>query len=227
MACNFTFAHYGEILRKALDEGYAFHTFSGLLDARPQGRVMVLRHDVDSHLQRAAEFSRIEASLGVKATYFIRAHTAYNPFEYNNFKVLAGIMAAGHEVGLHAEMGDFAKFNPGATPEEYLSRAKKFLEACIGVPVKGVSPHRDLDYQVNSLPILEAMDFRALGFNYHSYEDVFVKECKYVSETLSPHISWREGCPCGLLGKFGRICLMTHPRWWFHSHPREGEFAWP
>ncbi|MFH1780316.1 MAG: hypothetical protein ABH803_04235 [Candidatus Micrarchaeota archaeon] len=230
LTCSFTFKHYGEIIKKALSEGYVFYSFNDYLKKKPSGKIFLLRHDVDNHFNKAKEFALIENSLGVKATYFFRVHAAYNLFEYNNFKDLRFIDESGHEIGLHAEVGDFDLFNKGIGCEELLRRDKAYLEACLGHKITGVAPHRDWDYQVNTLSIVEKMNLKEFGFEYHAYQEEFhggvgenASGVKYLSETFKPHLTWREECPCKFVGKKEKICLMTHPAWWFHEHPRERE----
>ncbi len=223
MNCSFTFAHYGEIIQKALDEEYQFPTFAKYIEKKPKGKMLFLRHDIDNHFYRTNEFARVENNLGVTATYFFRVHTGYNIFEYNNYRVIKNLEAKGHEIGLHSEIGDFEKFNPGIDYFELLRREKRFIESCIGHEIKGFSTHRDLDYQVNSLDIIKEFDFKSLGFTYQAYQPEFHGEAKYLSETLNPHIGWREKCPCKYIGTEEKICILAHPAWWYNIHPREGE----
>ncbi len=223
MNCDFTFKHYSEIIQKALDNGYTFYTFGEYIEKKPKGKAMLLRHDIDNHFFRITDFAKAEQEKNVKATYFLRVHTEYNIFEYNNCNILFQLEKDGHEIGLHTEIGDFEKFNPGIDYLELLKREKNFIEACIGHDIRGFSAHRDFDYQVNSLDIINTLDYKSLGFTYQAYQDEFHKNAKYISEVVSGHIGWREKCPCKYVGERDVICLLAHPAWWYNSHPREGE----
>src|SRR5690349_3244188 len=108
MACDFTFRHYGETIERALKEGYRFYTHHDYWHRRPDGPSILLRHDIDNFMKRAAEFSRIEASLGVPATYFVRIHGEYNIFHVNDYLRLKSMTEAGHELGLHSDVVEFA-----------------------------------------------------------------------------------------------------------------------
>ncbi len=223
MPCNFTFKHYEEIIQKALECEYVFYTFNEYIDKKPKGNAMLMRHDIDNHLYRTADFARIENTKKVKATYFFRVHAPYNIFEFNNYKLIKSLEKTGHEIGIHTEIGDFEKFNPSEDYLQLLKREKEFMEACLGHKITGFSSHRDFDYQVNPLPIINNLDYRSIGFKYFAYQDEFHKDAKYISEVVSGHITWREGCPCTFIGKNEKICLLTHPAWWYNEHPREGE----
>jgi len=225
MDYDFTFNHYKEVITKALEAGYTFYTFSEYHAKKPKGKTFLLRHDVDNFFERAAGFARVEDELGVKATYFLRVHTHYNPFEYNNYALLKRLESAGHELGLHTEASEFAAMHGAEKPDALLAREKAFLEACLGHEVHGLAPHRDINYAANTLPLLQGMDLAAMGFDYQAYEDVFVKESKYVSERIDGHIGWYEHGPEEYIDKFDKITLLTHPQWWFEKHPREGRIA--
>ena len=47
MDCNFSFKHYEETLKKALDKGYKFFKFGEFKEAENYEKVIFLRHDVD------------------------------------------------------------------------------------------------------------------------------------------------------------------------------------
>jgi hypothetical protein len=97
MPCSFRFGHYKDILEKALKNGYKIIRFKDLPLNLNEKRVILLRHDVDSRLDRALECARLEKSLGVSATYFIRVHSPQcDPFEYKSYKILREIKEMGH-----------------------------------------------------------------------------------------------------------------------------------
>src|SRR5215467_13808704 len=108
MQCNFTFQHYRETLEQALASGYQFYTHLDYWRRKPVGRSILLRHDIDNFVKRSVEFAKIEETLGIPATYFVRIHGDYNLFyvnDYLRFKKIAGL---GHEIGLHSDVVEFA-----------------------------------------------------------------------------------------------------------------------
>jgi hypothetical protein len=65
-------------------------------DLPPRGATIVMRHDVDLDPMMALMMARLERSLGVSATYFLRWCTS-TPYIVKNLRIL------GHEVGFHYE----------------------------------------------------------------------------------------------------------------------------
>jgi hypothetical protein len=67
-----------------------------------ENRVLYLRHDVDFSLAMAVELARINADLGVTATFFIllRGH-AYNPASRRSQERLAELLTLGQRVAFH------------------------------------------------------------------------------------------------------------------------------
>jgi hypothetical protein len=41
---------------------------------------------------------------------------------------------------------------------------------------------------------------------------------KYLSDSNG---RWREGCVCGHLEEYERLCVLTHGWWWFETSPVE------
>jgi hypothetical protein len=92
-------AEYRELLRIALEQGYAVLSLEEWLQnpAMAQDRPrMLLRHDVDQHPASALRMAGIERELGVRSTWYFRWRTA-NPH------VIEALAAEGHAVGLHYE----------------------------------------------------------------------------------------------------------------------------
>jgi hypothetical protein len=99
VTCGFDLAHYRELLEAAQAGGYRFVPF----DRDPQPGELFLRHDVDLSLDAALELARLEAELGVRATYFLMTRSVfYNLGSDAGEHVLAELRALSHAVGHHA-----------------------------------------------------------------------------------------------------------------------------
>jgi len=97
--CEFSLAHYRELIEAARAGGYRFAFF----DREPQDGDLLLRHDVDLSLEAAIELARLEAELGVGATYFLMTESVfYNLDSAVGRDALAALRDLGHRVGLHA-----------------------------------------------------------------------------------------------------------------------------
>ncbi len=70
--------------------------------AEPDRRHLVLRHDVDMCLDRAAAMATVEAELGVSASYFLLVDTEmYNVGSRHARNLVGEILRHGHKIGLH------------------------------------------------------------------------------------------------------------------------------
>jgi hypothetical protein len=96
MSCDFTLAHYRELL-EAGDHTWA--TF----DREPRAGDLFLRHDVDLSLDAALAMARLEQELGARATYFLMTESRfYNLGSNAGRDAIAELRELGHAVGLHA-----------------------------------------------------------------------------------------------------------------------------
>lgn len=99
MTCEFALDHYRELLEAAQAGGYRFVAF----DHEPREGDLFLRHDVDLSLDAALELARLEAELGIRATYFLMTRSVfYNLASEEGERALAELRALGHAVGHHA-----------------------------------------------------------------------------------------------------------------------------
>lgn len=95
---DFTLKTYRLLLETFQRGGYQFQSFEAFMTAPIEGKVIVLRHDVDELAWNALKMAEVEHSLGIQATYFFRVVKQSNVPE-----VIKGVVAMGHEVGYHYE----------------------------------------------------------------------------------------------------------------------------
>ena len=99
MSCAFDLAHYRGLLDAARAGGYRWAFF----DAEPKPGDLLLRHDVDLSLDAALAMARLEAEMGVRATYFLMTRSAfYNLASEPGERAVAELRALDHAVGHHA-----------------------------------------------------------------------------------------------------------------------------
>ena len=88
---------YRKLLKRLLKEGFKFVFFQ---EFNPEDKKqIILRHDVDFSTEYAFRMAKIEAELGIKASYFFLTHSHYNwhTIDFTAFKNL------GHYTGLHID----------------------------------------------------------------------------------------------------------------------------
>lgn len=99
MSCEFSLAHYRELLEAARAGGYRFAFF----DRTPKAGDLLLRHDVDLSLDAALRMAELEAGLGAAATYFLMTESEfYNLASPSAGRAIDRLRALGHRVGFHA-----------------------------------------------------------------------------------------------------------------------------
>ena len=98
-ADRFDMREYELLLEAAQGGGYAFPRF----DHEPRPGDLFLRHDVDLSLEAALSMARLEAEMGVSATYFLMTRSVfYNLASHTGESALAELRSLGHAVGHHA-----------------------------------------------------------------------------------------------------------------------------
>jgi len=211
---SFTLDHYRETLSRYLDAGYFVGGFRDFLDRKPQGKYMILRHDIDSSLDCALKIAEIEHEHEINSSFFIRVHaTGYNPFSLHNYRIIKRLLEMGHEIGLHLEPS-----LPGVLGEDpfvFCDRQKASLEATIGSPIIGISTHEPV--RMGDPELVNKLAER-WNLRYHAYEGRFFHDIKYISDSGA---RWREGCFSTWIDKVDQIQVLVHPFWWFSEISQE------
>ncbi|HEY3920772.1 MAG TPA: hypothetical protein VGL76_01545 [Gaiellaceae bacterium] len=99
MSCEFSPAHYRELLDAAKAGGYRFAGF----ERDPQAGDLFLRHDVDLSLAAAVAMAELEAELGVRSTWFLMTRSVfYNLRSKEGEHALARLRECGGWIAHHA-----------------------------------------------------------------------------------------------------------------------------
>jgi len=99
VSCDFSLAHYRELLRAARAGGYRWAGF----DAEPKPGVVILRHDVDLSLAAAIAVAEVEADEGAWSTWFLMTRSVfYNLASAEGQLAIEQLRELGHRVAHHA-----------------------------------------------------------------------------------------------------------------------------
>jgi hypothetical protein len=99
MTCDFSLAHYRDLLRAAQSGGYRFAGF----ERAPAAGDLILRHDVDLSLAAAVEVAELEALEGAWSTWFLMTRSSfYNLDSAEGEQTIGRLRALGHRVAHHA-----------------------------------------------------------------------------------------------------------------------------
>ena len=93
---DFTLKKYAKLLRTLIDAKYAFLTFEDYCMGKTEGKIVIIRHDIDRNPEQALAFAQLENKLGVKSTYyFLTSKQIFIP------AIITQISKLGHEIGYH------------------------------------------------------------------------------------------------------------------------------
>lgn len=199
---DFTEAAYRELVRAAKAR-YAFVSFT---DAATAAAGVLWRHDIDVSVHRALALAAIEQAEGVRATYFVHLHSRfYSVLEDAIVERLRGIVAMGHDVGLHFD----THFSPamGDSLETAVAAEAAIVARLAGAPVKALSFH-DPDAHgsvVNAADLIAGL-VNTYGrtiqdrFGYGSDSNGHWRHTPLLEEITS--------------GRHARLQVLTHPEWW-------------
>lgn len=169
---EFTFENIKKQYQLALDGGYEFLTCEEyVLRKNNLGQAtLVNRVDIDFSCKKAEQLLNIFTELGVKATFFVRLHAPeYNPFSFENYRILKAIRDKGHEIGYHSEIVDQeAIWNE--TAEHCLTRDLSVLNSMLGIEVKGVASHGGTT-GLNNLDFWMTRDASEFDLLYEAYDE--------------------------------------------------------
>lgn len=233
---HFTFANLEAQYKVALEAGYEFITCAeyAVRKGNLPALTVVNRVDIDLSVKKADRLRDIFDRLGIKASFFVRLHAPeYNPFSFENYRILKAIRDSGHEIGYHSEIIDQAMiWDEDAA--DCLWRDIDILNRMLDIKIQGAASHGGMT-GLNNLDFWQcrkACDFdllyeaydKSLGFNlfdtslYLSDSEWVRWKCYYLGRlqqddrrNLAEHASARPKL----------IYLLIHPETYYDKAPYE------
>lgn len=232
---HFTFENLEKQLRAAVAAGYHFTTCCGYVELKTSNelpdKLIVNRVDIDYSLKKTERLLDIFNRLQIKATFFLRLHAPeYNPFSFENYRILKKLIQTGHELGYHSEIIDQAAIWE-EDAGDCLRRDIATINSAFGVQVKGVASHGGMT-GLNNLEFWKTHKPAEFGLLYEAYDHEpsfnLFQEAFYVSDSewtrwkcynkgiLVPgdHRSLEEH----LSSEHSLIYLLIHPDTYFDRH---------
>lgn len=131
---DFTLNTYRQLLTTLLQKNYQFVTFeSWCKNPSTIESVVIMRHDVDLKAINSLKTAQIEASLGIRATYYFRVIPQSNKPE-----IIEEIVKLGHEIGYHYEDISIFKGNKIKSINHFKEQLEYFRKF---YPVKTICMH--------------------------------------------------------------------------------------
>lgn len=195
---EFTYAWYERFLTELLESGY---TDADYADPLEPGE-MIVRHDIDFAPRKALEMGRIEADLGIEATYFVLLTCPlYNVFYKPVRSALRELQSMGHTIGLHFSTHQYWNGEaPAAAVTERALAERTALESAVGDVSEAISFHRPDEWLFR----------RSFDGFVSTYEERFFTDIAYRGDSNQ---RWREEHPLSG-GSPEKLQILTHPGLW-------------
>lgn len=173
---DFTLTIYQTLLTSLQAAGYFFYTFEEYLGNKDiASKYVILRHDIDDKAGNALAVAKVEASLGIQASYYFRIVP-----QSNQPKIIKQIAALGHEIGYHYE--DLS-LSFGDTQEgiklfkEHLQYFRQFY------PVNTICMHGSPRSPYDSKDLWNVYNYKDLGIIGEPYVDIDFSRLFYLTDT--------------------------------------------
>ena len=168
---DFTPSTYHRLLTALKENGYTFITFEEYCNRAREEKCIILRHDVDKKPVNSLALAEIEASLGIRATYYFRIVPESNQPDF-----IRRIADLRHEIAYHYEDLTICK---GDTEKAYESFQKNLAYFSTYYPVKTISMHGSPAGKYDNRDIWNHYDYRdfdIIGEPYFDFLDEKVNE---------------------------------------------------
>ena len=169
---KFTFKYIEKEYRVVKDLGYRFITCLEYVDwkkGNTHEKIVVNRVDIDFSVKKAKILVDIFNRLDIKATFFLRLHAPeYNPFSFENYKIIRYLIDSGHELGYHSEVIDqSAIWNEDST--KCLKRDIDLINTMFNIDIKGIASHGGMT-GLNNLDFWKDKNAAQFGLAYEAYD---------------------------------------------------------
>jgi hypothetical protein len=207
MLDQFTYGEYRQLLT-LIKAGRTNLCFSDFGKSDTPASFFILRHDVDFSLDAAVSMARIEAEMGLRATYFLLLTAdTYNLLSENNCAVPRQLMELGHEVGLHYDVRAMAAMAERCASDlrTQLLYEVEILSRMTGCPIQSIAMHNPSVYGDDP--------FAGDNLYVNAYDPRFTKVATYFSDSCG---AWRNDAhrAFGNSDIPDRLQLLIHPIFW-------------
>lgn len=216
---------YRALLVLALESGYRCLGVGAYWRERPEGKVFVLRHDVDRPKAGVSAMLAVERDLGVASTWYFRWASA-------DEDLVRAVADGDGEAGLHYETLARVCRERGVRRREDVTAAvrgealealrgeierfrRRFGVGCRTVASHGHAHNRLLRMTNNE--IVTPNEYAALDIDVEAYDENLLRGMTYVCDApLTRNRGWAyRDTPGGALARGdGAVCFLSHPHHW-------------
>ena len=160
---DFTLSAYRQLLQSIKEAGYSFFTFEDWCDGNTVDNYVILRHDVDLKAENSLAIARIEAEMGICATYYFRVVPQSNKPE-----IILSIAELGHEIGYHYEDLAICQGDAAKAKEHFILQLEYFRSF---YPVRTICMHGSPTSKWDNRELWKSFDYREVGVIGEPYLD--------------------------------------------------------
>jgi hypothetical protein len=170
---RFTFDYIEEEYNKLIDAGYKFMTCEeyalNKTNLNKRDKFIINRVDIDFSVKKTEILINIFNKINIKATFFLRLHAPeYNPFSFENYRIIKKLVETGHELGYHSEIVDQATIW-NENQDQCLIRDISTIENFYKIKIKGVASHGGIT-GLNNLDFWNERKPCNYGLLYEAYD---------------------------------------------------------
>ena len=168
MPKDFTLSTYRQLLSAIIKGGYSIVTFEDWCDNKAHGRYVILRHDVDLNANNSLVVARIEAEMGIRASYYFRVIP-----QSNIPSVIMEIADLGHEIGYHYEDLSLFKGDRDKSIEHFERHLTYFRQF---YPVRTICMHGSPASKWDNRDLWKTFNYTDFGIVGEPYFDLLSSE---------------------------------------------------
>lgn len=154
---------------------FTIDKYRELLHALKQHNRFKIRHDVDLQPDFSLRVAKVEAEMGLHATYYFR--TVPESYDEN---IIQQIVSMGHTAGYHYECLTTRRGNMDDAYKDFCHNLEKLREL---VPIQTACAHGSPKSKWNSQDIWNQHDIHALGIEYEPMMDTDFSKTLYLTDT--------------------------------------------
>lgn len=176
MSLDFTLTKYRELCEVISNSKYKpMGLESYLTQKEGYGKIIILRHDVDSRPEHSLRIAEIEKEYKLRSTYYFRM--TEKVFQQD---IIDQIQSLGHEIGYHYEVLDKAKGDFETAIKIFEEELEEFGKIC---DIRTICMHGNSRTPWNSRDIWKKYDFTEFGVMGEAYLSVDFSKLMYFSDS--------------------------------------------
>ncbi len=168
---HFTFENIKSQYKAAIEAEYNVITCEEYCFSKSKlgNKTLVNRVDIDLSVKKTDKLVDIFNDLGIKASFFLRLHAPeYNPFSFENYRIIKKLVESGHELGYHSEIIDQSViWNEEA--KDCLLRDIDIINRMFKTEIKGIASHGGMT-GLNNLDFWQDKKASDFGLLYEAYD---------------------------------------------------------